>query len=73
MSYRWKENATIMSREIHSIVFIPDENAYGEIISEGLFASLIRYTVGGVMYEVILLNEDFDIVQEIALEIEEEY
>ena len=40
---------------------------------EGAFASTVRYTIGGVMFEVIMLNEDFDIIQDISIEIEEEY
>lgn len=62
-----------MSAEKHRIIYIPDEEVYGELVSEGAFASTVRYTVGGVMFEVIMLNEDFDIIQDISIEIEEEY
>lgn len=44
-------------------VYIPDEDTYGEIISMGAHASLIKYSVGGIEYQVMLLNEDF-IVEE---------
>jgi hypothetical protein len=62
-----------MSKESHVIVYIPDEKVYGEIISQGAFASTVRYSVSGVMFEVLILNEDFDIVHDISIEIEEEY
>jgi hypothetical protein len=62
-----------MSKESHVIVYIPDEEVYGEIISQGAFASTVRYSVSGVMFEVLILNEDFDIVHDISIEIEEEY
>jgi hypothetical protein len=62
-----------MSAEKHSIIYIPDEQEYGELVTRGAYASLVRYSSGGVMYEVMMLNEDFDIVQDIVLEIEEEY
>ena len=62
-----------MPKESHVIVYIPDEEVYGEIISQGAFASTVRFSVHGVMFEVIMLNEDFDIVHDISSEIEEEY
>lgn len=45
-------------------VYIPDEDEYGEIVSQGAFTSLVRYTSGGIQYEIVLLNEDFVIVEE---------
>lgn len=63
----------LMSREEHTIVYIHDDGIYGELISEGAFASMVRYSLGGVLFEVLMLNEDFDVVEEISIEIEEEY
>lgn len=46
------------------VIYIPEEEENGEIISKGAYASLVRYSSGGVLYEVMLLNEDFEIVQD---------
>lgn len=50
-------------------IYIPDEDAYGRIITRGAFASLVKYSLGGIEYEIMMLNEDFVVVEEI----EEEY
>ena len=47
-----------------NLVYIPEEDEYGVIITEGAFASLVRYSSGGVLYEVMLLNEEFEVVRE---------
>jgi hypothetical protein len=44
----------------HFIVYLPDEKVYGEVISYGSYASTVRYTDGGIEYEVVVLNEDLD-------------
>ena len=43
---------------------IPDEDEKGTIIKRGAYASLVRYSLGGVQYEVMMLNEDFIIIEE---------
>lgn len=49
-------------------VYIIDEDVYGYIVRRGAYGSLIRYNIGGIEYEVMMLNEDFIIVQEIEEE-----
>lgn len=57
----------------YGIVFIHDEKVYGEILSFGSYASKVRYSKNGIQYEVTMLNEDFEIIEEVNIEIEEEY
>jgi hypothetical protein len=47
-----------------SRVYIPSFDEYGEVISLGAFFSKVGYTHLGVMYEVFLLNDQFEIVDE---------
>ena len=46
------------------IVYIPEFDVYGEIVYRGAYASTVRYRDGGILYEVIMLNEDFEEVEE---------
>ena len=45
-------------------IYIPDEDEYGIVLSYGTFASLVKYSLGGVDYQVMLLNEDFIVLEE---------
>lgn len=45
-------------------IYIPDEDVYGVIINLGAYASLVNYSLGGIEYEVLMLNEDFIVVGE---------
>lgn len=57
----------------YTIVYLPEEEVYGEVLSFGSYASTVHYISEGFEYEVVLLNEDFDIVEQINIEeIEEE-
>lgn len=46
----------------HFIVFIPEEGVYGEVISLGSYASMVEYSVSGINYKVMMLNEDLDFI-----------
>jgi hypothetical protein len=57
----------------YTIVYLLDEKVYGEVISLGIYASKVCYVKDGFEYNVIMLNEDFEIVEQINIEeIEEE-
>lgn len=58
--------------EHHTIVYIPDEKEYGIIVSAGAYASTVRYNAMGIEYQVIMSNEDFIVVEDIIIGIEEE-
>ena len=53
-------------------MYLEYENAYGYLISEGVYASRIKYNKLGIEYEVMVLNDEFEIIEDIRIEIEEE-
>jgi len=52
----------------YTIVYIPDEKVYGEVLSLGTYASKVHFNKDGFEYVVVLLNEDFEIVEQINIE-----
>lgn len=55
------------------IVWIYPESVYGNIVKEGLYASLVRYQKDGIDHQVYLENDDFIVMDELGFEhIEEE-
>lgn len=56
----------------HHIVYIPDEECYGVIVSMGAHVSLVKYTVDGLDCEVFILNEELIFVEDISIGLEEE-
>jgi hypothetical protein len=63
----------IVALDHNVIVYIYDDEEYGSLISHGAHASLVRYQHEGIQYEVFIPNEDFDIIEDITIDIEEEY
>jgi hypothetical protein len=47
---------------------LPDEKVYGEVISLGTYASKVHYIKDGFEYESIILNEDFEILEQVNIE-----
>jgi len=47
---------------LHRKVFLIKEGIFAELISEGAYASKVRYTYGGVMYDVIVESDDYYLV-----------
>jgi hypothetical protein len=45
-------------------VLLIKEGIYADLISEGLYASRIRYTYGGVLYDVFLENDEFELIED---------
>lgn len=62
-----------MEIEHNIIIYVHDEQVYGKIINQGAFASLVNFSKDGIEYEIFMENDEFDIVQDIAVEIEEEF
>ena len=52
-------------------VYIPDEKEYGYVVSLGSYVSIVHYVSGGIMYEVLMLNDDLDFLEEVETEEEE--
>jgi len=40
-------------------VLIIKENIFADLVSEGVYASRIRYTYGGVLFDVFIENNEF--------------
>jgi hypothetical protein len=58
----------------YTIVYIQDEEVYGEVLSFGTYASTVHYLKDGFEYKLLMLNEDFEVVEQINIEeIEEEF
>ena len=45
-------------------VLLIKEGVYADLISEGLYASRIKYTYGGVLYDILIENDEFEIVND---------
>jgi len=45
-------------------VWVSHECVEGELLSLGAWVSKVRYTFGGVLYEVYLTNDEFTILEE---------
>lgn len=52
----------------YTIIYLPDEKVYGEVLSLGTYASKVHYTKDGFEYELVMLNEDFEILEQINIE-----
>lgn len=45
--------------EVSPIVYIEDEGVYGIIVSYGAFVSRVKYMKDGILYDVLIENEEF--------------
>jgi hypothetical protein len=46
----------------HRKVFLIKEGVYADLISEGAYASRVSYIYGGVMYDVLVENDDYEML-----------
>jgi len=46
------------------IVWLTEERAFGRVIRQGAFFSLIAYSQGGIDYEVLMENDEFESIGE---------
>lgn len=49
------------------MVYVYDEGVLGELIKYNAHASLIRYKIYGITYEILIFNEDFEIIEELRI------
>ena len=40
------------------------EGIYADLMYEGAYASRVRYTFGGVLYDVLVENDEFEIIED---------
>jgi hypothetical protein len=56
-----------MHEQTITYVFVPDDGVYGTIISQGVWASMIKYYEDGIEYTVELANDEFIVIDEIGI------
>lgn len=55
-------------REVnYPLIYLYDLGILGELIRYNAHASMVAYSLEGMRHETIMLNEDFEIVQELDL------
>ena len=45
-------------------VLLLKEGIYADLITEGAYASRIRYVYGGVLFDVLVENDEFELVMD---------
>jgi hypothetical protein len=57
----------VSNREAGSrVVWLDDEQVYGEIVGGlGAFFTTIKYTNGGIEYEVLMENDEFTLLEDL--------
>jgi len=45
-------------------VLLIKEGVYADLISEGAHVSRVKYLYGGVMYDIMLENDEFEIIDD---------
>ncbi len=53
-------------------VYIQEENIVGEIITEMAYGAKVRYLLGGIQYEVWMSEDDYEVLDEMFFDVEEE-
>lgn len=51
----------------YPMIYLYELGILGELIRYNAHASVVRYTMDGIQHESIILNDDFEIIQEIGL------
>jgi hypothetical protein len=49
------------------IVFLHEDQVYGDVESLGTYASIVKYTKDGIDYEELIENSDFTIMDEFVI------
>lgn len=60
-----------IDREVFPLIFMIDEGVYGVLLSEGAFASRVRYTVDGIEYDGVYVGNDEFLLRDEVVEYEE--
>jgi hypothetical protein len=47
---------------LHRKVLLIKEGIFAELISEGAYASRVKYMYGGVMHDVVIENDDYELL-----------
>lgn len=49
------------------MIYLYDYGILGELVKYNAHASTVRYEIDGVLHETMMLNEDFEIVEELEI------
>lgn len=60
-----------MNRE-PEYVWIIEERTYGILLHHGAYYSMVRYTRGGIDYEVLIENDEFELWEDHAIGYEQD-
>lgn len=55
------------------MVYLYEQGVLGELISYNAHASTVGYSINGTYCEVMILNEDFEIIEEMGLGLDDYY
>lgn len=55
----------------YPMIYLYDYGILGELIKYNAYASTVSYQMEGIRYETTMLNEDFEIIQELGLGIDD--
>lgn len=55
------------------MVYLYDQGVLGQLISYNAHASLVKYQINGIEYETMVLNDDFEIVEELDMGLDDYY
>lgn len=53
------------------MIYLYDYGILGELVRYNAHASIVRYEVDGIQYEIPMLNEDFEIIDELNIGLDE--
>ena len=45
-------------------VYLIKDGVYADLITEGAYASRVSYTYGGVLYDILIENDEFNILDD---------
>lgn len=60
-----------MSKEIE-IVWLLEERTYAVLVNLGAYYSTVRFTRGGIDYDIQVANDEFEYLEDYAIDYEEE-
>lgn len=55
----------------YPMIYLWDYGILGELIRYNAHASIVRFKLDGILHETPMLNEDFEIIQELGLGIDD--
>ena len=57
----------------YPIIYLYDEGILGKLLQYNAHTSLVSYVIEGIEYEIMTMNDNFEIIQEIDLGLDDYY